>query len=107
MSLTMDMQITISVSNHGIDPGLCSTSYGLTAAGKYGVEGGIHGQYKALAAQKFGKTARQMKSLEREYAAPLWFNPENIARCGAVGHWEDTAGIGAQHSFRVEPRFER
>jgi hypothetical protein len=66
------------------------------------LEGGVPGDRKTPRTDPLGKRMRQVELIERNDRPASRFDPENIARMAAVGHWEDAGGIASQQHPRIE-----
>ena len=56
----------------------------------------IKAGHKPPGFERFGKRARKMKAIKRQYAALLGFNPINLRRLAIIRHGKNALRIGAQ-----------
>jgi hypothetical protein len=68
------------------------------------VEGAVDPDLETVGADGAGQARRQMKGGERDDAANLGLDPEQIRIVGALRHREDAGCIGAQHDLRRDQR---
>ncbi len=101
MGMTAAVQRAVRLLDLAVDPGFGPTAGGLCARLDDPGEGAIRGDLEAVGPQPFGERARQVELVERQDAALLGFDPEDVGRIAAVGHREDADRIGTQQQIGV------
>jgi len=104
MGMAAFVKRSIGAFDFGIDPGVGPIRRGLGAAMHDVTKCPVSGYAKASGADRLRQRAREMEAVEREDAALLRLNPEDVLRPPAVGHRENTDGIGAQEEIGIESR---
>ncbi len=103
MGIALRVQPQIGGKDIGVDPGL-----GPVGAGAHGArEITVHRDLVAAPAHPARQAARDMERVQREDAARLRIDPENLGVFGAVGHRENASGIGAEHQLGRQGRDRR
>jgi len=102
MGVTAPVQFGISGFDIGVDPGVGAARGRLRAMRHDFAERLVDGDGVAIRPDRLGERMREMETIEREHAALLRFDPEDIVRIARARHREHPDGVSAQQEVRVE-----
>jgi lactoylglutathione lyase len=100
VSVAQPVQFIKQTLDLRIDPSVIASWRWLGAAGNRTGEVLIHRDGEILRHHGAGEAAGQMKTVERQNAAPLGVQPVKALAAPRLGHWEQTMPICPQHQIR-------
>jgi hypothetical protein len=96
------MEVAVEADDLGVDPGRFARRRALGAALHHGGEVAVGRDLELSLAQRALQAARQMKPLERQDAAALGIDPEQLRVLRALRHGKQPGGIGPQQQIGRE-----
>src|ERR1700678_614352 len=103
MRMAGSEQFAVQPHDLVVDPGLLT----LGAGAYHRFERAVGDHPEAIRPDRLGEAARGYEPVEREDAALLRLDPEQVLRVAAFGHRKDADGIGPEQDVRRQLKFSR